>query len=385
MMYRVTVLTPTLVGDGRALAPIDYMVWKDHVNVLDHNKIFAMMAKRPVFEGYLSQLRRAEKFDFQSWGGLAQSAALRRIPFESAAYSAIWDRARAEHLFIPTFHAGPQGPFLPGSALRGALRTALVHKLWTERGEKLFSAWEKQFQNERGFRYAAQAEESASLGVRGQDRMRAVAASDSLAVSRDNFRVYLTRTATLVKQGTALQLGWKTAPRGSVEAKRVQESVPLFCEMAVPGSTFEGSWQNRPFFAQPAILKALGGRPSLTHEKLSEAANLWSAQELRLQRAYAATAQLPYLNQLLEELEKRLEFIQGSGRGCLLQIGWGGGFTAKAALGDTTIPAYRETLRKMPFYAQALATGMPFPKTRRVVFLNNTPAALPGWIHLEWL
>ncbi|MDX2267509.1 MAG: type III-A CRISPR-associated RAMP protein Csm5 [Bryobacter sp.] len=385
MNYRLTVLTPTLVGDGRALAPIDYMVWKDHVNVLDHGKIFGMMAKRPVFETYLAQLRRAEKFDFQSWGGLAQSAALRRIPFESSAYSGIWEKTHAEHLFIPTFHAGPQGPFLPASAVRGALRTSLVHKLWTERGEKLLSAWDKQFQHERGFRYAAQAEESGALGARGQDRMRAIALGDSSTVSRDSFRVYLTRTSTLTKQGNALALGWKTVPRGSVDAKRVNDSVPLFCEMAVPGVVFAGAWQDRPFFAQPDIVKALGGRPVLTHTKLAEAANAWAADELRLQRAYAGHAQLSYLNQLLGELEKRLEAIRQSGRGCLLQIGWGGGFAAKAALGDTSTPAYREILKKMPFYASALATGLPFPKTRRVVFLQNIPAALPGWVHLEWV
>ena len=40
MKYRVTCLTPTLVGDGQKLAPIDYMVWKDHVNVLDQRRIF---------------------------------------------------------------------------------------------------------------------------------------------------------------------------------------------------------------------------------------------------------------------------------------------------------------------------------------------------------
>src|SRR5215472_16864212 len=38
MKYRVTVLTPTLVGDGDKLSPIDYMVWRDQVNVLDQTR-----------------------------------------------------------------------------------------------------------------------------------------------------------------------------------------------------------------------------------------------------------------------------------------------------------------------------------------------------------
>jgi hypothetical protein len=29
-----------------------------------------------------------------------------------------------------------------------------------------------------------------------------------------------------------------------------------------------------------------------------------------------------------------------------------------------------------------LSTNLPFPKTRRIVFLNNRPATLPGWAEL---
>ena len=34
MKYRVTVLTPTLVGDGEKLSPIDYMVWRNQRDVV---------------------------------------------------------------------------------------------------------------------------------------------------------------------------------------------------------------------------------------------------------------------------------------------------------------------------------------------------------------
>ena len=75
MRYRLTCLTPVLVGDGGRLSPIDYMVWKDQVNVLDQNRIFKLLSKGPRLEGYLSQLKRATKLDFASWGGFAQNFA----------------------------------------------------------------------------------------------------------------------------------------------------------------------------------------------------------------------------------------------------------------------------------------------------------------------
>src|SRR5580704_11602895 len=106
MNYRLTCLTPTLVGDGQRLSPIDYMVWKDHVNVLDQWRIFRLLAKGPRLESYLTQLKNAEKLDFASWGGFAQNFAGRRIPFENAAYSNYWNRAAGDSLHIPTFSAG---------------------------------------------------------------------------------------------------------------------------------------------------------------------------------------------------------------------------------------------------------------------------------------
>ena len=50
MRYKVTALTPLLVGDGNELSPIDYMVWKDQVNVLDQTRIFKLLARGPRLE-----------------------------------------------------------------------------------------------------------------------------------------------------------------------------------------------------------------------------------------------------------------------------------------------------------------------------------------------
>jgi hypothetical protein len=34
-------------------------------------------------------------------------------------------------------------------------------------------------------------------------------------------------------------------------------------------------------------------------------------------------------------------------------------------------------------YQTAVKTGLPFPKTRRIVFEGGNPAYLPGWVLLE--
>ena len=124
MRYRLTALTPLLVGDGGRLSAIDYMVWKDQVNVLDQARIFKLLAKGPRLEGYLTQLKKADKLDFASWGGFAQNFAGRRIPFENAAYSAFWNRASGESLHIPTFASGASGPRATCTIWSGSSGTA---------------------------------------------------------------------------------------------------------------------------------------------------------------------------------------------------------------------------------------------------------------------
>jgi CRISPR-associated protein Csm5 len=80
-------------------------------------------------------------------------------------------------------------------------------------------------------------------------------------------------------------------------------------------------------------------------------------------------------------LQSRLEAVRRSG-GCLLSIGLGAGFLSKSAGIAGPDADYRKLLGLLPFYQRAIQTGLPFPKTRRIVFLKNKPASLAGWVEL---
>ena len=56
---------------------------------------------------------------------------------------------------------------------------------------------------------------------------------------------------------------------------------------------------------------------------------------------------------------------------------------SKISVGDTADPSYRSILRHVSLYQKAVQTGLPFPKTRRIVFEGGRPAYLPGWVLLE--
>ena len=193
MRYRLTCLTPTLIGDGGKLSPIDYMVWKDQINVLDQGRIFRLLARGPRLDNYLKQIQRADKLDFASWGGFAQNFAARRIPFEHPAYTRYWEKLPPEHLHIPTFFAGPDGPFVPGSALKGALRTGLVH---TANDNSVVRELAGRPDKERPPRNPGLELEERTVGRSTHSRLKAVAPSDSAPVAAASFKIYLLRTAT---------------------------------------------------------------------------------------------------------------------------------------------------------------------------------------------
>lgn len=380
MKYTVTCLTPTLVGDGQKLSPIDYMVWKDHVNVLDQRRIFKLLARGPRLDSYLSQLKKADRLDFASWGGFAQNFAGRRIPFEHSSLTAHWQRLAAENLFIPTFAASPAGNYLPATSIKGALRTSALFKRWSH--DTMEDA-AKRSSTERIMRRVSSAEESAALGASGADRMKFLAAADSSPVPNDEFKVYMLRVATMQARGAGkFELGWKQSPRGTVDGRRPDDSTPMFVEMASPGAKFEGHWQERDFYKQPEITRSLHWKTP-DHAYYLAAANDYAAAQLKSHREYAAALGLNAVAESIARVESRLEQVRGSSNSCLLCIGYGGGFLSKASYTDTGDEAYRQILRGLPFFARAIQSGLPFPKTRKIVFLSNQAGTVPGWVELN--
>jgi len=374
MKYRVTVLTPTLVGNGDKLSPIDYMVWRDQVNVLDQRRIFKLLSKGPRLEGYLAQLHKATKLDFASWGGFAQNYADRRIPFEDAAYTPYWERAQAESLSIPTFAAANDGPFLPGAAIKGALRTAFVFAHMKPAAMREVAA---RLTGERPSRRPAEHIEQQA------DRMRVISVADSGARSREPFRVYMLRLATLIAKGPQqYSLGWKQSGRGPVDGKRPEDGTPAFAEMADPGTRFEGAWRENEFLNRAEVREALRWSAPVTRERVFDAANRYAEKQLELHAQYAGWTGLAGLGASVAELQGKLAAARNEG-GCLLAIGWGAGFLSKSAAIGTEQEEHRQVLATLPYYERAIKSGLPFPKTRRVVFLKNKPATLPGWVDLR--
>src|SRR4029077_1054040 len=128
------------------------------------------------------------------------------------------------------------------------------------------------------------------------------------------------RASTLEPKGTGkFELAWKQVPGRNV--KRLEDSTPVFAEMAVPGTTFEGGWRE----------KAPRGRGAMDVAAMLGLVNAYAGQLLQLQRQYADWSGLPVLKTNIERLEARLNEIRQAGNGCVLPLGWSAGFLSKVA------------------------------------------------------
>ena len=137
--------------------------------------------------------------------------------------------------------------------------------------------------------------------------------------------------------------------------------------MCPPGTTFEGTWREA----------SLGDR-----QKLFASSNRYAMAQLAQHKKYAESCGLDRLSANLSAVEGK---AAASPNACLLAIGWGSGMLSKIAAPSPDDSNYRAILKRLPLYSRALQTGLPFPKTRRVVFEGGHPAHLPGWVLLEVL
>ena len=140
----------------------------------------------------------------------------------------------------------------------------------------------------------------------------------------------------------------------------------------MPGVVFRGHWRVREHLQQ-----------RIGSERIFKAANDHAAELLNLQRRYTEAAGLSRVRSALEALGGRLSEARERPTACLLNLGWAGGFLGKTAYLDTENEDYRRILRRMPLYDRAIRSGMPFPKTRKIVFERGEPSTLPGWALLE--
>jgi len=266
---------------------------------------------------------------------------------------------------------GADQPFLPGSSLKGALRTALAWQGWADFGLRPG----RQVIDERNARFAARPVEKALFGEDpNHDLLRALQVSDSDPVGAD--RLILLNVKVLTARGDS-------AP---VEVEGIRPDTRFTLRIKLDWQLFS-DWAGRRGFA-------LGGRREWL-ENLAAILNAHALQRIRRQRAWydARGSKRP------AGFYAQMENLRLAPNQFVTQIGWGAGWDAKT-LGSrlkeederffdwlAAQPKLQLTRRGVP-----RRPGSPFPNSRRVAMIrqktgegkyNEIPAAPMGWVVVE--
>ncbi|MDQ2810117.1 MAG: type III-A CRISPR-associated RAMP protein Csm5 [Chloroflexota bacterium] len=269
---------------------------------------------------------------------------------------------------LPLIKNARQQPYLPGSSLKGALRTALA--------AQLFSAADQPLQlNDvlgRGYANPKAADDRIESRLLGRDPnhdlLRALLVGDSAA---------LPTSPALAVAGT-----YTIRNDGSLQFK---PGFYVALEVFPPGTQLQGQIRLDRYLFAPEPQKQLGFGP--TADWLADFPALCNAHARRLissETAFYRQHGLPQVAGFYERLLHRLDGLPPGA--CLLQLSWGTGWLAKT-LGPllTAQPAFAAVRAQFGAGMNRRPTAV-FPKTRRLTLggPNYAQAGEPlGWVELR--
>jgi CRISPR-associated protein Csm5 len=279
-------------------------------------------------------------------------------------------------------------PMIPGSSIKGAIRTALLWHL-IENNDDAFNFASENLKNklrDSGGRrpnrqWAGQDIERNVFGRSpNYDLMRAVQVSDTQTVPIDALEIGEAWTVTLDPRNRLVQKRergqeYKTFVEQLRVGQRLQLSIRiddfLFSDGAEKDLHFQGPKQEA-INQLPAVCNQLAG--GIIEEELG---------------FFEHYQGLPEITNFYESLSDRLENLPDGA--FLLQIGWGGGYNAKTVtdllVGDDESEDLLMELRRHYRLGESRSRrgsydAREFPKTRRVLYEGQRPTSPLGWVEI---
>jgi CRISPR-associated protein Csm5 len=363
--YTLTCLSPVHVGSGRRWTKFDGAYEGQRWHVIDLDRALA----RGVDPVVLTSDMNARDFAWAQCLGRDRLSAS-----EVAVYSLPCPDDPGDVLVREHLKNIDLLPYLPGSTVKGAVRTAL---LWHLMQYLNVADWSSKLHKKR--ESLAQPVEQAFLGkTQNQDLLRTLRVGDSSPAD---------------PQTLGIGLVWTYTCRDNrlVEKRERGSEFKVYVEWLPPGTQLTTSIQLDEYLFQPAADAQLhfSGPREQAVRQLAPTCNGRARALIQGEQAFFAAHQLPPLQSYYVQLEETLDQL-GPGS-FLLNIGWGGGWEVKTvgdlvqqALGDERWHQLREKfgLGRKPSTRQ-IDWQAPFPKTRRLAYDAGKPFSPLGWLLLS--
>ncbi|NYE58842.1 type III-A CRISPR-associated RAMP protein Csm5 [Carboxydothermus ferrireducens] len=362
--YEVEVLSPLFIGSGQKYPPLEYLTLAEEEKfvVADMERVFT--SPRFMLNDFLDKVKKPGFYlgDEYPW-----AREFPRFKFDSSKKTLLDLKARKAEVLAPI--ADGQGFYLPGSSLKGSLRT-LIYKINLPEIKETFNEKINESRKIPGTRKEklSEAAEKALTGSPNYSLFRALKVGDSLPLGEESLGLYQVKVLSLTTNGYR----WKILP-GEQSTADLEQATSSFFVGFKPGVKLQGSFTIEEKYLRDNIY------PLVNKAFFSN----WQERAKEVQRQFLQKELKFYEEIGLEELKEFYQkLIQDSNDGIILQLGWGTGFNSKTL--KEAMPA--DELKEVLNWAKIkYRENFPFPKTRKIVVEKGKPLYPTGWIKLRIL
>lgn len=378
--YQLEVVTPVHIGSGETLNHIDGYYVNGRWYHIDLERVLAHPSTD--LNALTSEMGRR---DFRWERHLRQQ---NMEPTELSAYSLPCPQSPEEVEIREAIKGIHDQPFIPGSTLKGAIRTALLGEIlnisddiYKKSGEHLNKLIENGSRgNPRREQPARRIETLAFGGDPNRDLFRALQVSDTVLLKSDALEIGMAWTMTLNPNNELVQ----KVDRGREYKNFVQQiraNQHLMFTLKIDDLLF------RDREKQQLDFNALQQE---TLQDIAEVCRSATDQLTRSERDFFSYYNLPEIANIYDKLISLNDALPEGA--FLLQIGWGTGYNANTVASlftdDAEAPVNWMDLRER-FQLGGSRSGRgayderEFPKTRRILYRGQSPIAPFGWVKIS--
>jgi CRISPR-associated protein Csm5 len=299
-------------------------------------------------------------------------------------------------------------PYLPGTEIKGAIRTAVAWWLLRQKNlaalrQKLLQRLPQHQPSRRELVQAGQWLEQSLFGSDpNHDILRSLRVQDSTPVEPERLKVFPVIVAVRTNKG----LQWLQSPRGGEQRSRYtddhRQAVANFCEcldgsvsgvkLTVASDTFLSDGEIERGEAKLSVPEKLGWEETKRQavanwetacnelaKEVAESERNWWKEVKDATRDIGAKTVAARMERFYDELSNRIK--AESDEAVFLNIGWGGGWRTKTVVELFGDEAVQEVVSR--YELDRGSHSRPFPKTRKVAWRGGNDFVPLGWLKLS--
>ena len=406
--FAVTFLSPIHIGTEERLDEHDFVYENGHLIRFRITPILERMGEQEL-ERFVNEGLEAVK-DWLRQSGLWQQLQLYQ--------SAVPRQPRWNREPVRPFIADPLlRPYLPGTEIKGAIRTAVAWWLLKQMDEQGRQEMKRKvgkrqrngrIEDERDRRWAGQWLEQSLLGSDpNRDILRSLRVQDSTPVEPHRLKVF----PVLVAVRTNWGLQWLQSPRSRQQRSQYtndrhytndhQNAVANFCEcldgsvsgitLTITNDAFLGDGEIARGGTKLSVPSELGWKETMRQaitnwekacnelaKEVAQSERNWWKQVKDASRDIGAKTMAAIMEQFYERLLNRIN-VEGE-EAIFLNLGWGGGWQTKTVTKIFNDDTVQEIVKR--YGLDRGAKSHPFPKTRKVAWQGGNEFIPLGWVKL---